>query len=62
MIEVVIVVGVYEIFDNFGFYDFEKVEECLCVLCWRWWESYKGKLESWKFLWEKYGFLLDKIN
>ena len=46
MIEVATAAGVYEILDNFGFHDFEKAEERLRALRWRWRESYKGKSES----------------
>lgn len=43
MTEVATAAGVYEILDNFGFHDFEKAEERLRALRWRWRESYKGK-------------------
>lgn len=43
MTEVATAAGVYEILDNFGFHDFEKTEERLRALRWRWRESYKGK-------------------
>ncbi|RMX44573.1 hypothetical protein pdam_00002748 [Pocillopora damicornis] len=43
MTEVATAAGVYEMLDNFGFHDFEKTEERLRALRWRWRESYKGK-------------------
>jgi len=43
MTEVATAAGVYEILDNFGFHDFERTEERLRALRWRWRESYKGK-------------------
>ncbi|XP_073241646.1 paladin-like isoform X3 [Porites lutea] len=42
MMEVATAAGVYEILDNFGFHDFEKTEERLRALRWRWREGYKG--------------------
>lgn len=54
MTEVATAAGVYEILDNFGFHDFEKTEERLRALRWRWRESYKGKPSTWEFLAEKW--------
>lgn len=53
MTEVATAAGVYEILDNFGFHDFEKAEERLRALRWRWRESYKGKPTNWKDLGKK---------
>ena len=47
MMEVATAAGVYEILDNFGFHDFEKTEERLRALRWRWRESYKGNSTNW---------------
>ncbi|XP_032236615.2 paladin isoform X3 [Nematostella vectensis] len=46
MTEVASSAGVYDILDNFGFHDFEKTEERLRALRWRWRESYRGKPED----------------
>ncbi|XP_031574791.1 paladin-like isoform X3 [Actinia tenebrosa] len=43
MTQVASAAGVYDILDNFGFHDFEKTEERLQALRWRWRESFRGK-------------------
>lgn len=43
MTQVAAAAGVYDILDNFGFHDFEKTEERLKALRWRWRESFRGK-------------------
>lgn len=43
MTQVASAAGVYDILDNFGFHDFEKTEERLKALRWRWRESFRGK-------------------